>query len=101
MNTLYNLCSCIPLVAMTLLRLSPSTSNLYVVVLVSSTWITALVTDGIPWKYNSFNINIFCLQNNQAQAQIVILYEPPQGKTNNVVSEQVRHKPFCPSTEKS
>ena len=28
-------------------------------------------------------------------------YEPPRGKTNNVVSEQVRHKPACISTEKS
>ena len=27
--------------------------------------------------------------------------EPPRGKTNNVVSEQVRHKPACTSTEKS
>ena len=25
--------------------------------------------------------------------------EPPRGKTNNVVSEQVRHKPACTSTE--
>ena len=29
------------------------------------------------------------------------LSEPPRGKTNNVVSEQVRHKPACTSTEKS
>ena len=27
--------------------------------------------------------------------------EPPRGKTNNVVSEQVRHKPTYTSTEKS
>ena len=27
--------------------------------------------------------------------------EPPRGKTNNVVSKQVRHKPACTSTEKS
>ena len=27
--------------------------------------------------------------------------EPPRGKTNNVVSKQVRHKPICTSTEKS
>ena len=27
--------------------------------------------------------------------------EPPRGKTNNVVSEQVRHKPACTSTEMS
>ena len=25
--------------------------------------------------------------------------EPPRGKTNNVVSEQVRHKPACTVTE--
>ena len=30
----------------------------------------------------------------------VVQYEPPRGKTNNVVSEQVRHKPACTSTEK-
>ena len=29
------------------------------------------------------------------------IIEPPRGKTNNVVSEQVRHKPACTSTEKS
>ena len=28
-------------------------------------------------------------------------FEPPRGKTNNVVSEQVRHKLTCTSTEKS
>ena len=28
-------------------------------------------------------------------------FEPPHGKTNNVVSELVRHKPTCTSTEKS
>ena len=28
-------------------------------------------------------------------------YEPPRGKTNNVVSEQVGHKPTCTVTEKS
>ena len=28
-----------------------------------------------------------------------IKYEPPRGKTNNVVSEQVRHKPACTATE--
>ena len=27
------------------------------------------------------------------------IYEPPRGKSNNVVSEQVRHKPTCTSTE--
>ena len=28
-----------------------------------------------------------------------ISYEPPHGKTNNVVSERVWHKPSCTSTE--
>ena len=32
---------------------------------------------------------------------VMNIYEPPRGKTNNVVSEQVRHKPACTSTEKS
>ena len=27
------------------------------------------------------------------------IFEPPRGKTNNVVSEQVRHKPACTVTE--
>ena len=30
-----------------------------------------------------------------------LLFEPPRGKTNNVVSEQVQRKPGCTSTEKS
>ena len=29
------------------------------------------------------------------------MFEPSCGKTNNVVSKQVRHKPACTSTEKS
>ena len=31
----------------------------------------------------------------------ILINEPPRGKTNNVVFEQVRHKPACTSTEKS
>ena len=34
-------------------------------------------------------------------AAAMATYEPPRGKTNNVVSEQVRHKPTCTSREKS
>ena len=34
-------------------------------------------------------------------SQNLVIYEPPRGKTNNVVSEHVRHKPVCTSTEKS
>ena len=33
--------------------------------------------------------------------QITVQYERPRGKTNNMVSEQVQHKPTCTSTEKS
>ena len=29
------------------------------------------------------------------------IIEPPRGKTNNVVSDQVRHKPTCTFTEKN
>ena len=64
----------------------------------------------------------FCFQNNDTTAglgqfigeiaaedavlvKVVILgnsiFEPPHGKTNNVVFEQVGHKPACTSTEKS
>ena len=32
---------------------------------------------------------------------LMYINELPRGKTNNVVSEQVRHKPTCTSTEKS
>ena len=28
-----------------------------------------------------------------------LILEPPRGKTNNVVSEQVQHKPGCTVTE--
>ena len=32
---------------------------------------------------------------------VKLIYEPPRGKTNNVVSEQVRHKSGCTVTEKN
>ena len=32
-------------------------------------------------------------------SKMLIIFEPPHGKTNNVVSEQVRHKPGCTVTE--
>ena len=32
-------------------------------------------------------------------AGISYIYEPSRGKTNNVVSEQVRHKPGCTATD--
>ena len=30
---------------------------------------------------------------------LCVIIEPPRGKTNNLVFEQVRHKPSCMSTE--
>ena len=36
------------------------------------------------------------------QVTLIVVFttnEPPRGKTNNVVSEQVRYKPGCTSTE--
>ena len=42
----------------------------------------------VPWdRYEAFSFRI--------------KYEPPCGKTNNVVSEQVHHKPGCAVREKS
>ena len=32
---------------------------------------------------------------------VFLSFEPPRGKTNNVVPEQVRYKPACTSTEKN
>ena len=50
-----------------------------------------------PWS----KIPIQVLVNIQeAVACVDIIYEPPRGKTNNVVSDQVRHKPTCTVTEK-
>ena len=31
--------------------------------------------------------------------ELLLIFEPSRGKTNNVVSEQVRHKPACTATE--
>ena len=40
----------------------------------------------IPFKWNS-------------HATVPVSFEPPRGETNNVVSEQVRHKPSCTVTD--
>ena len=37
----------------------------------------------------------------ELQSVNLVSFEPSRGKTNNVVSEQVRHKPACTVTEKS
>ena len=48
-------------------------------------------------------ITQFILEGKQVKSPDIpdVRYEPPHGKTNNVVSEQVRHKSACTSTEKS
>ena len=47
----------------------------------------------------------FCLYQNIALLKTAVAmhqsFEPPRRKTNNVVSNQVRHKPACTVTEKS
>ena len=45
--------------------------------------------------------NLFSCEVKWHSLSICTIYEPPRGKTNNVVSEQVRHKPTCTSTEES
>ena len=53
-------------------------------------------------NYKSFFDTYFTLMDTTIYFTIpFIIIEPPRGKTNNVVSEQVRHKPACTSTEKS
>ena len=46
-------------------------------------------------------VNLINTGRNAVQITVSRKNEPPRGKTNNVVSEQVRHKPACTSTEKS
>ena len=49
--------------------------------------------ESADWKQDQYGCN---LQPNN----INFANEPPRGKTNNVVSEQVQHKPTCTSIEK-
>ena len=50
-------------------------------------------------KNNVATMPTTTLQTKNASAQMNKTYEPPHGKTNNVVSDQVRHKPVCAVTE--
>ena len=49
--------------------------------------------------FPSQNVQHFCINPLMTNGQLS--FEPPREKTNNVVSEQVRHKPGCTSSEKS
>ena len=57
----------------------------------------------IPFNNNRLVSAGTAVQSEQSllHVSIKVIFEPPRGKTNNVVSEQVRHKPACTSTEKS
>ena len=52
---------------------------------------------------NMFQIYFIYLFTNGHSCNAIksVINEPPPEKTNNVVSEQVGHKPSCISTEKS
>ena len=45
--------------------------------------------------------SVFFLSNHviNSEKSYMHIIEPPRGKTNNMVSEQIRHKPGCTSTE--
>ena len=65
-----------------------------------------ILADKLHWKYKGCPL-IICpgLGTNCVYIEkliiMILLHEPPRWKTNNVVSEQVRHKPTCTGTEKS
>ena len=48
-----------------------------------------------------FNIGANPRRTSKSSTFLSSIFEPPRGKTNNVVSDQVRHKPACTVTEKS
>ena len=53
----------------------------------------------VPKRREKFHIRF--LKHLVILHKIHYINEPPRGKINNVVSEQVLHKPTCTSTEKS
>ena len=70
--------------------------------------LTIVVTNNTKKKKKKINArhfveNVFCRKccNFKNIHRKNLRFEPPRGKTNNVVSEQVRHKLGCTSTEES
>ena len=55
----------------------------------------------ISFIFIQSGVSRVCRRIFRAECMNVYRNEPPRGKTNNVVSEQVRHKPACTVTEKS
>ena len=51
----------------------------------------------VPLMIKEWRIHVFFLRSSAVRKHIII--EPPRGKTNNVVFEQIRHKPACTATE--
>ena len=62
--------------------------NVYIFILIQHTSIVSTVLTDISGMH-LFSLSMLSL----------VLNEPPRGKTNNVVFEQVRHTPSCTSTE--
>ena len=60
--------------------------------------------DGICTRAHSIFVTSICTMYQrlyQKVSGLALAFEPPRGRTNNVVSVQVHHKPACTSTEKS
>ena len=76
---------------MRLAKFLPHLSQILKNVKMYSTYGNAMRLQNIVWHYFFLLFEVFVLN----------LYEPPRGKTNNVVSDQARHKLACTSTEKS
>ena len=55
----------------------------------------------IMWGFQMITRKVVCECKRVFVVNRVYINEPPRGKTNNVVSEQVRQKPTCTVTEKS
>ena len=59
------------------------------------------VQSHVPCPFDLFCAHMLLCTHFVAHMHALLTYEPPCGKTNNVVSEQVRYKPACTSIEKS
>ena len=61
--------------------------------------ILALESDALPVTFN--RVGMYCLPDKVHDILFYHKFEPPHGKTNNVVSKQAQHKPTCTVAEKS
>ena len=72
----------------------PSPNALYLLITTTKPKPNTLTVCNCQEKSNLYKKTIFKFKSDA-------LFEPSRGKTNNVVSEHVRHKPTCTVTEKS